>query len=88
MHTLAVLAADPTGPSLNADGVVAWAMKNLLPFLLLIAGIGIVASARSGQISKNGNHVANILLGLVVIAAAGGLWGFANQITTLIFGPG
>lgn len=81
-------ASNVNGPSLNSSGIVTWAAKNLLPLLLLVAGIGIIASARKGRISENGNHVANIILGLFVIGSAAGLYAFAGQLSTLVFGAG
>ena len=81
-------AADPAGPTLNSNGVVEWAVKNLIPLVLLIIGIGIIASARKGRISDNANTLTNVVLGMGVIAGAAVLYGFANQLTDLVFGSG
>jgi hypothetical protein len=51
-----------------------------------VIGIGIVASARKGRISDNANTLSNVILGLSVIAGAALLYGFAGQLTKLVFG--
>ena len=38
------------GPSLNSNGVVEWGIKNVIPLVLLMIGIGIIASARKGRV--------------------------------------
>jgi hypothetical protein len=82
-----VLAASQ-GPTLNSNGVVEWGVKNVIPLVLLIIGIGIIASARKGRISDNANTVTNVVLGMGVIAGAAVLYGFAGQLTDLVFGSG
>ncbi len=83
-----VLSAANTGPSLNSNGVVEWGVKNIIPLVLLMIGIGIIASARKGRISDNANTLTNVVLGMVVISGAALLYGFAGQLTTLVFGNG
>lgn len=78
---LIVLAA----PDLNSEGVVQWAVQNVIPLVLLVVGVGIIASARKGQMSQNAMTVTNILLGCVVIAGAALLYGFAGSIATFVF---
>jgi len=80
----ATLAA--AGPTINTNGVVAWGVKNVIPLILLVIGIGIIASARRGRISDNANTVTNIVLGSGVIAGAALLYGFAGALTNLVFG--
>ena len=80
------LLAAADGPSLNADGVVEWGVKNIIPIVLLIIGIGIIASSRKGKISDNANTLTNVILGFCVIAGAAVLYGFAGQLTDLVFG--
>lgn len=82
------LAASTGEPSLNSNGIVEWGVKNLIPLILLFIGIGIIASARKGQIADNANTLTNVMLGMGVIAGAAVLYGFAGQITNLIFGSG
>jgi len=78
--------AQASGPSLNSSGVVEWGVKNIIPLVLLIIGIGIIASARKGRISDNANTLTNVVLGMGVIAGAAVLYGFAGQLTNLVFG--
>lgn len=85
--TYALLSSD-SGPSLNSNGVVEWGVKNIIPLVLLMIGIGIIASARKGRISDNANTVTNVVLGMGVIAGAAVLYGFAGQLTDLVFGSG
>jgi len=80
--------ANPDGPSLNSNGVVEWGVKNIIPLVLLVIGIGIIASARKGRISDNANTLTNVMLGMGVIAGAAVLYGFAGQLTNLVFGSG
>lgn len=80
-----VLAA---GPDLNANGIVEWGVRNIIPLILLVIGIGIIASARKGQLSDNAGTLTNVVIGMGVIAGAAVLYGFAGQLTTLIFGSG
>jgi hypothetical protein len=75
-----------SGPAINTTGVVEWGVKNIIPLVLLVIGIGIIASARKGRISDNANTVTNIVLGAGVIAGAALLYGFAGQLTNLVFG--
>lgn len=72
-------------PQLNSDGIVAWGVKNIIPIILLFVGIGIIASARKGQMSQNALTVTNILLGCVVIAGAALFYGFADNIASFVF---
>ncbi len=58
------------GPTLNSNGVVEWGVKNIIPLVLLVIGIGIIASARKGRISDNANTLTNVMLGMGVIAGA------------------
>jgi predicted MFS family arabinose efflux permease len=83
-----LLAASKDGPSLNSNGVVEWGVKNIIPLVLLIIGIGIIASARKGRISDNANTLTNVMLGMGVIAGATVLYAFAGQLTDLVFGSG
>lgn len=83
--TLQAFAAS-SGPAVNTTGVVEWGVKNIIPLVLLVIGIGIIASARKGRISDNANTVTNIVLGSGVIAGAALLYGFAGQLTNLVFG--
>ena len=78
--------AQSDGPTLNSNGVVQWGVKNVIPLVLLIIGIGIIASARKGRISDNANTLTNVVLGMGVIAGAAVLYGFAGQLTELMFG--
>jgi hypothetical protein len=52
---------------------------------MLFIGIGIIASARKGQLSQNALTVTNILLGCVVIAGAALFYSFADNIATFVF---
>jgi hypothetical protein len=83
---LPALVAAGTGPTLNTSGVVEWGVKNIIPLVLLVIGIGIIASARKGRISENANTLSNVVLGCGVIAGAALLYGFAGQLTKLVFG--
>lgn len=85
-QVLAVLAAKSDGPKFNSNGLVEWGVKNIIPVVLLIIGIGIIASARKGRISDNANTITNVVLGMGVIAGAGVLYIFAGQLTDLAFG--
>jgi hypothetical protein len=73
------------GPAINSDGIVEWGVRTIIPILLLIIGIAIIASARKGRISENANTVTNVVIGCAVIAGAAFIYGFAGQITNLIF---
>jgi hypothetical protein len=87
MHALVYLATTTNdGPSLNSNGVVEWGVKNLIPLILLVIGIGIIATAKKGRISENANTMTNVVLGMGVIAGAAVLYGFAHQLTDLVFG--
>jgi len=72
-------------PNFNSDGIVQWGVKNLIPIILLFVGIGIIASARKGQMSQNAMTVTNILLGCMVIAGAALFYGFADNIASFVF---
>ena len=72
-------------PNLNSDGIVEWGIRNIIPIVMLFIGIGIIASARKGQLSQNALTVTNILLGCVVIAGAALFYSFADNIATFVF---
>ena len=72
-------------PQLNSDGVVRWGVQNIIPIVMLFIGIGIIASARKGQMSQNAMTVTNILLGCTVIAGAALFYTFADNIATFVF---
>ncbi len=72
-------------PEINSDGIVEWGVKNIIPIVLLFIGIGIIASARKGQMSQNAMTVSNVILGCVVIAGAGLFYGFADNIADFVF---
>ncbi|HEX6515422.1 MAG TPA: hypothetical protein VF049_07595, partial [Nocardioidaceae bacterium] len=57
-------------PSINSHGIVEWAVRNIIPIVLLVIGIGIIAGARKGQMSQNALTITNVLLGCMVIAGA------------------
>jgi hypothetical protein len=78
--------AASSGPQVNSNAVVTWGVKNLIPLVLLIIGLGIIASARKGKISDNANTLTNVVLGMGVIAGASVLYVFAGQLTDLVFG--
>lgn len=75
-----------SGPSLNSNGVVEWCIRNIIPLILLMIGIGIIAAARKGRISDNANTLTNVVLGMGVIAGAAVLYKFAGGLTSLVFG--
>lgn len=81
INTLAVMAA----PSLNSEGLVEWGVKNLIPIVLLFIGIGIIASARKGQMSQNAMTVTNVMLGCLVIGGAALIYGFADNLASFVF---
>ncbi|MGH3432023.1 MAG: hypothetical protein ACRDQB_04215 [Thermocrispum sp.] len=72
-------------PTVNSDGIVQWGVRNIIPILLLIVGIGIIASARKGRMSENAMTITNVMLGCVVIAGAAFFFGFADQIASFVF---
>ena len=76
------MAADP---EFNSDGIVAWGVRNIIPIILLFVGIGIIASARKGQMSQNAVTMSNVMLGCIVIAGAALFYGFADNIATFVF---
>ncbi|HEX5535036.1 MAG TPA: hypothetical protein VFX33_14955 [Actinomycetales bacterium] len=73
------------GPNINSQGVVGWAVRNIIPIVLLVIGIGIIASARKGQMSQNAMTITNVMLGLGVIAGAAVFYGFAGSIVNFVF---
>ena len=86
MDVTAVRTLKAAGPALNTNGVIEWGVKNIIPIILLIIGISIIASARKGRLSDNASTLTNVMLGMGVIAGAAILYGFAGQLTTLVFG--
>ena len=72
-------------PTFNSDGIVAWGVKNIIPIVMLFIGIGIIASARKGQMSQNAMTITNVMLGCVVIAGAALFYGFAGNIADFAF---
>ena len=75
-------------PDINSDGVVAWGVRNIIPIVLLVIGIGIISGSRKGQMSQNAMTITNVMLGCVVIAGAGLFFGFADNIANFVFTNG
>lgn len=75
-------------PSINSHGIVEWAVKNIIPIVLLVIGIGIIAGARKGQMSLNALTITNVLLGCAVTAGAALFYGFADNIASFVFAQG
>ena len=85
MSDLVTQVALAAGPNINSDGIVAWAVRNIIPIILLVVGIGIIAGSRKGQMSQNALTITNVMLGLVVIAGAAFFYGFADNIAAFVF---
>ncbi len=75
-------------PAINSHGIVDWAVKNIIPIVLLVIGLGIIAGARKGQMSQNAMTITNVLLGCVVIAGAALFFGFGDSIANFVFAKG
>lgn len=75
-------------PDINSDGIVTWGIRNIIPIVLLVIGIGIISGSRKGQMSQNAMTITNVLLGCVVIAGAGLFFGFADNIANFVFANG
>ena len=75
-------------PNINSDGIVSWGIRNIIPIVLLVIGIGIISSSRKGQMSQNALTITNVMLGCVVIAGAGLFFGFADSIADFVFDKG
>ena len=72
-------------PDINADGIVAWGVRNIIPIVLLVIGIGIIAGSRKGQMSQNAMTITNVMLGCIVIAGAAFFYSFAGNIADFVF---
>lgn len=75
MHVLALF---------GTSNLVGWGLKEILPVILLVIGIGIIARSRSGRLSENAATVSNVVLGVVVITSAGAIMAFAGQLSDLL----
>ena len=75
-------------PDINSDGIVSWGIRNIIPIVLLVIGIGIISGSRKGQMSQNAMTITNVMLGCVVIAGAGLFFGFADNIANFVFAQG
>ena len=84
----AVVQIITVAPEFNSDGIVAWGVRNIIPVVLLVIGIGIIAGSRKGQMSQNAMTITNVMLGCVVIAGAGLFFGFADNIADFVFANG
>ncbi len=77
-----------TTPGINSDGIVEWAVGNIVPIILLVIGLAIIAGARKGQMSQNAMTITNVLLGCAVIAGAALFYGFGDDIANFVFAQG
>lgn len=73
------------GPTFNSTGIVEWAVRNIIPILLLVVGISIIAGARKGKMSQNAGTISNVVIGCALIAGAALVYSFASGITNLAF---
>jgi hypothetical protein len=71
---------------LNANGVVEWMAKNVVPLVLLFIGIAIIASSRQGKLSDNASTLTNIIIGMCVMGGAAVMYAFSGQLVDLVFG--
>lgn len=71
---------------INTTGITAWALKTIIPILLLVVGIGIIAGAKKGRYSETLSTVALVIIGLLVIVGAGLLVAFAETLAEITFG--
>ena len=72
-------------PNINSDGIVEWAVGNIIPIVLLVIGLAIIAGARKGQMSQNAMTITNVLLGCAVIGGAAMFYGFGDNIASFVF---
>lgn len=70
---------------MNTEGITTWVLQNIIPVLLLIAGVTIIATSKKGRWSDAFGHIGLIILGLVVIVGAGALVLLAEDITAVTF---
>ena len=85
MSSIVAQIVTAAGPRINSHGIVTWTVRNIIPIVLLVVGVGIIASARKGQMSQNAMTITNVMLGLVVIAGAAFFYGFADSIASFVF---
>jgi hypothetical protein len=88
MSMLALAVSMATSPDINADGIVEWGVRNIVPVILLGIGIMIIAGARKGQMSQNALTITNVLLGCAVIGGAALFYGFGDDIANFVFAAG
>jgi hypothetical protein len=72
-------------PNINSDGIVEWAVRNIIPLVLLVIGIAMIASARKGRMSENAMTITNVLLGCALIGGAAVVYGFGDNIAAFVF---
>lgn len=85
MSLLTAAVSMAAAPDINSDGIVEWAVRNIIPIVLLVIGIAIIAGARKGQMSQNAMTVTNVLLGCAVIGGAAMFYGFGDNIASFVF---
>ncbi len=85
MSLLVSAVALAAAPDINADGIVSWAVRNIVPVILLVIGLAIIAGARKGQMSQNAMTITNVLLGCAVIGGAALFYGFGDNIADFVF---
>jgi hypothetical protein len=78
-----VLAGEPT---INTTGVVQWIVKYIVPLLFAFAAVVIMSRAHQGRTRENAVVAVNLFLGVLLIASAGALFLFGQQLVDLVLG--
>ncbi len=74
----------PATGSVNLSGINDFVVKQVLPIVLMLIGVGIIARGSRGQMSRVLTTSFISIIGLVFIAGAGSLWLFGDFFVNLI----
>jgi len=85
-HSVAVLAADDSGTTLNTTGIVTFIVTKIVPILLAVVGVIILSRSGKGRWSEALTTGGIAVLGVLFIAGAGFLFAFGKSIAELAFG--
>ena len=68
------------GMTFDSSGIVNWIVKNILPIIIVLCGVGIAFANKKGNYSEVGSRVGILFIGLIVVAGGIVWYAVANDI--------
>lgn len=70
---------------MNSAGIQDWILKNIVPLVLVVIGLGILAKSKKGNWSETMNTTGIAVIGIMFIVAAGAFIAFGEKMAKVVF---